>query len=75
MGGGETAEDYEVENGVISEFLTLGGSVGYDLASWWRNTSGFAAWAPRDFLAVAPGSGGSLCIKLGDPDAGSVWWG
>lgn len=64
VGGGEAAQDYRVANGVLSEFLTLGGELGYDLASYRRTTSGFGAWVPKDYLIIAPGSGGSLCLLL-----------
>lgn len=73
-GGGEAAQDYSVANGVLSEFLPLGGDLGYDLVSYRRSTSGFGAWVPEDFLIIAPGSGGSLCLRLTGPEAGSIWW-
>lgn len=74
VGGGAAGRDYEIENGVLSEFLSLGGDVGYDLHTWRDGTEGFSAWVPRDHLIVAPGSGGSLSVKLSEPDRGSVWW-
>lgn len=74
VGGGEAAADYKVENGVVSEFLGIGGDVGYDLATWRRDRSGFSAWIPEQFVVIAPGSGGALCLQPSGPEADSIWW-
>lgn len=73
-GGGEAAADYRVDNGVVSEFLGLGTeAVDYDLDSVRSQPAGFAAWVPTDFLIIAPGSGGDLCLRLSEPGRGGVW--
>lgn len=72
-GGTETVEDYAVRNGVISEFLTLGDQE-YDLFSVRSETSGFGKCVPFEYLIIAPGAGGDLCLLLEGLDSGSVWW-
>lgn len=75
VGGRRTAEDYGVRNAVIGQFFTLDARRDFDLQSQQaRRDTGFAAWIPLEYLIIAPGAGANICLKLTEPDQGSVWY-
>jgi hypothetical protein len=75
-GGGVTVENVVIPGsddlGAFGRFLGIGGDPGFDLTEIQR--TGFAEVVPVEYLVIAYGHGGSVCLRVSDGDEGSVWW-
>jgi hypothetical protein len=75
-GGGATVETVVIPGsddlGTFGRFLGIGGDPGFDLTEMQR--IGFAEVVPVEYLVIAYGHGGSVCLRVADGDEGSVWW-
>jgi hypothetical protein len=75
-GGGPTTDSIVIPGSndlrAFGRFLGIGGDPGFDLTEVQR--SGFAEVVPEEFLVIAYGHGGSICIRVSGESRGSVWW-
>ncbi len=74
VGGGHAAGEPGLGNGVITEFLTLGKPLDYNLATARRIRGGPNAWVPREWVLITAGAGGDVAVKVEGDDIGSIWW-
>ena len=73
---GAHVDSLGVENGLVNSFVgVLDDDSEGGLAQRQEQRQGsFGGWVPAEYLLVSYGAGGAVCLKVEEPDRGSVWW-